>query len=245
MLTIEVPELRRYNQEFFRQLFDKLWPGFQIRHLGEGFHDTGIIDIFFVDSVSLLMDTFSHSIDEVVQAANLRRPFDLDYVIFDHNDYMDTYSFEDPEMPWDKREHFEGLMFEFFNYLVELTQSGEFMAAVVADLTKVWNSISPIVGTHGIVGLWYEAYLGANNMWMDGDKIYGIQQSDYTVIHTGVWDGVNSDTVFYRLSEDADQEFYLYHGCLVQASYANDILQRGEVVTLCRLTDSTIKLLDK
>ncbi|ANZ48515.1 hypothetical protein BIZ78_gp060 [Erwinia phage vB_EamM_Caitlin] len=245
MLTIEVPELRRYNQDFFRQLFDKLWPGFQIGHLGEGFHDRHIIDVFFVDSVSLLMDTFSHSVDEVVQAANLRRPFDLDYVIFDHNDYMDTYSFEDPELPCDKREHFEGLMFEFFNYLVETLQEEEFMAAITADLTKVWNSIAPIVGTHGIVGFWYEAYLGANNMWMDGDKIYGIQESDYAVIYTGVWDGVSADTVFYQMSEDADQEFYLYHGCLVQASYANDILQRGEVVTLCRLTDNTIKLLDK
>ena len=244
MLTVEVPELLRYNQDFFRQLFDRLWPGFQLRHLGEGLHDSHVVDVFFVDSVSLLMDTFSHSVDEAVQAVNLRRPFDLDYVIFDHNDYMDTYSFEDPELPYIQREHFEGLMFEFFNYLVEVMMADEFMALITADLTRVWNALLPIVGTHGVVGFWYESYIGVNNMWTDGDKVFGIQPSDFTVVHTGVWEGMVMGNPFYEASYDADQEFYLYHNCLVKATYANDILQRGDVVTLCRLTDNTIKLLD-
>lgn len=245
MLTVEVPLLRQFNPEFFRQLFDRVWPGFQVGHLGQGFHDPRIVDIFYVDSVSILMDTFSHAVDEVVQAANLRRPFDLDYVVFDHNDYMDTYSFEDPEIPGTQREHFEGLMFEFFNYLIEYTQSEEFIAILAVNLTKVWDQLIEISGNYGLVGFWYEQYIGANNMWADGDKIFGIQPVDYDVIHTGVWEGLNAGNAFYHWSEDSDQEFYLYHNCLIMATMAHSTLQRGEMVTLCRLKNSTIHLLDK
>ena len=245
MLTIEVPELRRYNPDFFRQLFDVLWPGFQLRHLGEGLDEHHIVDTFFVDSVAITMATFSRSIDEMVQAVNLKRPLDLNYVVYDYNDYMDTYTFEDPESPAHDMLRLEGLMFEFFNYLIEYMIAPEFLAAVTADLTKVWHSLSGIVGTHGVVGIWYEAYVGENNMWTGGDKVFGVQEKDFNVVHVGVWDGMHLGSNFYPYSEDSDNEFYWYHGCMVKASYGNNLIPRGETVSLCRFNDDIIRLMDQ
>ncbi|QVW28734.1 hypothetical protein pEaSNUABM8_00237 [Erwinia phage pEa_SNUABM_8] len=245
MLTIEVPELRRYNPEFFRQLFDRLWPNFQIGHLGEGLHVKHIEDIFYVDSVSITMDTFTRAIDEMVQAVNLKRPLDLDYVTFDYNDYMDTYSFEDPEVPAYDMLRLEGLMFEFFHYLIEAMISPEFLAVLTAQMNRIWTQLAGIVGSYGVVGIWYEPYVGGNNMWVDGDKVFGIQQTDFQVIHVGVWDGMHSNSTFYPHSDDADNEFYWYQGSMVKASSGNNIIPRGETVSLCRLKDEIVRLMDQ
>ncbi|QVW55732.1 hypothetical protein pEaSNUABM9_00151 [Erwinia phage pEa_SNUABM_9] len=245
MLTIEVPELRRYNLDFFRQLFDQLWPGFQLGHLGEGLHEKHLVDTFYMDSVFIIMETFTRSIDEMVQAVNVRRPFDLNYVIYDYNDYMDTYSFEDPEMPNVNMERLEGLMFEFFHYLIEYMIAPEFLAAVTAQLTRSWESLNGIVGNYGVVGIWYEPYVGANNMWDAGDKVYGIQEGDFQVMHTAPWEGNHSTSSFYPHLSNADDEFYWLAPFMIKSSYANETIPRGQVVSLCRLNENVIHLMDQ
>lgn len=241
MLTIELPELQLYNTEFFKQLFDRLWPTFMVKHLGEGLHNKNIEDVFYLDSVSITMETFTRSIEEMVQAVNARRPFDLSYVVFDYNDYMDTYSFEDTGVANVDSDHYEGLMFDFFHYLIETMISPEFLSYIAAHLTAPWENLNAIVGRYNVVGIWYEPYIGAYNMWESGDKVYGIQEGDYRVVHTAPWDGQHSNSVFYPYLSNADDEFYWVSSYLIKASYANAIIPRGEIVSLCILNADVVQ----
>lgn len=244
MLTVEVAELRQYNQTFFRGLFDRLWPGFLALHQGEGLENPHITNVFYIDSLTLFLETFSLGVDEMVQAANLRRPMDLYYVSFDYNDYLDTYQFEDPEISLANWERVEGLMFDFFHYVIEKLITPEFMFVLGRNLQGVWDQVTPIIGRFNIVGLWYEPYMGVNNMWGNGDKLFAVQTGDYQVLHTGPWDGYHSQSIFYKLSIDEGWEFYLYNGSLVYAGYGNKLIPPGEVVTLCRLHEHIIDKLD-
>lgn len=244
MLTVEVAELRQYNQTLFRGFFDRLWPKFLAKHPGEGLENGNLKDIFYLDSVSLFLETFSLGVDEMVQAANLRRPLDLDYVSFDYNDYLDSYQFEDPDTPISNWEKIEGLMFDFFHYLIEHLITPEFLFALSRNLQRVWDQVTPIIGRFNVVGLWYEPYVGANNMWDKGDKLFAVQAGDFQVLHTGEWTGYHTGSVFYELSIDEGWEFYLYNGSLVYAGYGNKLIPRGETVTLCRLNENIIDKLD-
>lgn len=243
MLRVNTPELLLFNPSLVEGLFDSIWSDWLKDQLLAARWQAYRGD-FFLDSQFIFYETFSRCIEEVVSAANLRRPLDFEYVTFDYSAYMDSYNYEgDGSLTIDQEEELEKKIFEFFDFVINKLICKHFLDAATQRLTPSWESLSGMVGAYGIVGFWYESCVGQMKMWEGKDHVWALQPDDYEAIIYSPWDGARIGTEFYQLSLGDGNEFYLFNGALIQEGSC-DLIPKGEMVTMCRLSEAAQTTMD-
>lgn len=243
MLRVNLPELLIFNPSLVEGLFDEIWKEFLKLQLVPERWDAYRGD-FFTDSQSVFYETFTRCVEEVVNSANLGRPFDLEYVTFDYTSLLDSYSYEaSEEMDEDEELAVECKMFEFFHFAIDKVICQRFLDAAYQRLLPCYNTLITLAGQYNIVGFWYECCVGQISMYDGRGHLWAIQPSDYETMHYGQWDGAIYGTKFFHLSKGDGSDFYFYNNSLIQESSMN-LIPKGENVTLCRLTEASMQTMD-
>ncbi|QVW56359.1 hypothetical protein pEaSNUABM6_00223 [Erwinia phage pEa_SNUABM_6] len=243
MLRVNTPELLLFNPSLVEGLFDKMWDRYFREELQSNPWWDKYRGDFFLDSSQITLDVFSRCVEEVVQAANLRRPMDFSYITFDFSWYMDNYNYE-CDLGIDDQEKIENKMFDFFHFAINQLVSTEFLEAAQKRLEPTWEALTELVGQRSIVGFWYEPVEGQMKMDSGRDHVWAVQEGDYDCELYAEWQGARAGTLFYHATVGDGNEFYLFNGSLIQDGQSLDHIPYGEMVTLCRLTEQAQTIID-
>jgi len=231
MLRVYVPELFQFNTELAGKLFEPIWESYKAEAIA-GRADLWVRrDEFMYASMDIFLKHFALTFCEILDAVNMRRPFDLADVNYDFDNEMNCYVHDEDEEDPD----FEGECLCFMSYVANKLVTKQLTDIVIYKYNTIFETLWRLLEqTHGVTGFWINDFEMDRQLWEAHPFVVAIQEGDYEPIWHGPWQH-GSGTMFYQLASNTEIEFYLWEDAVVMVDPRTAIPER-EPVTLCRLT---------